>query len=82
MASLFQCKNCKTRLEAGWVTKLLMILALPLGLALAGIAIWQEETGNCDSLDSQRWFFGVFIVIGLLSYLSWPTSKFKIKGDA
>ena len=78
----YKCPLCDTILQYARRSKLLLIPFGILGLLIAGIAIYQEETGKWVTTDSIEFFAYAFIVILVLAILSWPLTQFIIKKDA
>ena len=81
-----KCPRCRISLEGGKWQKISIILAVPVGLMISGVAIWQEEIGNWRTLDSVIWFgfsSSILLLILLLVCIPfWPKYTFKVKNDA
>ncbi len=74
-----KCPLCGAVLEAGKISKVSMLLALPIGLLIAGVAIFQEETGNWEETDSYIFFAIIFSIVIFVAMRLWSKSDFRLK---
>ena len=73
------CPYCRAELEAGPFSKGFMAASLPLGIALAAVAIIQEEAGRWQTSDSMLYFGIVFIVLLVIGLAAWPRTQFRLR---
>ena len=74
-----KCPLCGEILETGKVPKVSMLLAIPTGALIAGVAIFQEETGRWQETDSYAFFAVAFSVVIFVAVMLWPKSNFRLK---
>jgi len=75
----FKCPHCSSTLETTKVWKAGFLCSFPAGLLIAAISIYQEQQGLWTTADSLMFFFIVFVVLVLLSFVTWPFLKLKVK---
>ncbi len=73
------CPSCKAKLEMGRASKVAAIFSVPLGLGLAGVAIYMEETKQWVTQDSLTYFAVTFSILIAIGYVIWPLTKFYAK---
>lgn len=73
------CPACKAALEMSWVSKVAAVLSVPVGLALAGVAIYMEEMKRWTTSDSLVYFAITFPILLAIGYVLWPKTKLYAK---
>lgn len=74
------CTQCGAVLSAGQGGKLALVLAVLLGLGIAGMAIYMEIFHNWTSKNSYLWFaVSMPLVLMPFQYLCWRTIKFRVR---
>ena len=74
-----KCPSCGSVLEASWIPKTYLLLSAPIGILIAGVAIFQEERGNWEQNDSFIFFAIAFSMVLLVSVLLWSKSNYRLK---
>lgn len=73
------CPSCKAKLEMGRASKVATILSVPIGLVLAGFAIYMEETKQWVTQDSLTYFAITLSILIAIGYVVWPLTHFYAK---
>lgn len=73
------CPACKATLEMSLVSKVAAVLSVPIGFAVAGVAIYMEETKQWGTQDSLFYFAITFTIIFAIGYILWPKTKLRAK---
>ena len=76
-----KCPHCETYIQANRLYKVLTVIAPFFGFAIAGVAIYFEETEKWETNDSLLYFFIIFSILSLIAYKTWPYVKFLSKTD-
>ena len=56
-----------------------MVASVPFGIALAAVAIIQEEAGRWQTSDSMLYFAIAAIVLIAIGLAAWPKTQFRLK---
>ena len=76
----FPCPRCKTPLEASRIQKMFALATIPLGLLVAGVAIFFLKNGAWHTRESLVFFGVVAQVLVAGAWASWWHTRFKVKG--
>lgn len=74
-----KCPHCAATLEMSTAWKWAYGASLALGMALAGVAIYQEQKGHWQPADSVTFFFWAILLLLPLSRATWQLMRFKLK---
>ena len=75
------CPHCGVGLQYAGFANALSKGAPIQGLAIAGIAIYMEQAGHWEILDSVIFFVATISILLIIGALLWPVTTFKIKPD-
>jgi hypothetical protein len=76
-----KCPHCAATLEMSTAWKWVYGACLGLSMALAGVAIYQEERGHWQTADSLMFFFWALVVLLPLSWGTWRLMRLKLKDE-
>ena len=77
-----ECLECGTILQANrWVT-ISYLLAIPIGVAVAGIALYLEETNNWGTRELMLFYASMFFPALAISLYLWRHWRFEVKSNA
>ena len=74
-----KCPHCGILLETTLLVKIFGVLAPFLGLAVAGVAIYFEEIGRWQTINSVIFLAATFSIIGIVCFACYPYMKFTKK---
>lgn len=77
-----KCRKCGAILEAGRWQKAGLFAGFALGIAVGGVARWQEKAGNWETSESLIFFAFSLAVVFLVGLPFWPRCTFRIKRNA
>ena len=75
----FPCPHCQVPLEASRIQKAFAFAAIPVGLLLAGIAIYFEKQGLWGTRESLMFFAIVVPILIAGTWASWSYTSFTAK---
>jgi uncharacterized protein (DUF983 family) len=75
-----RCPSCGVLLTMGRYGKVTTAIALCVGLSIAGVAIFMEETGFWNLRNSLLWFAIAVPALGVpLQWLCWHRARFSVR---
>jgi len=78
----YRCPLCRALLEITGFAKVTTRASFPIGLAIAGFAIYQEEVGTWKTVDSIEFFIVCLFVLVVESFFTWPYVSFRKKDNS
>ncbi len=76
-----KCPHCETYFQSNRLFKILTVIAPFFGGAIAGVAIYFEETEKWERKDSLLYFLITFSILLFIAHWTWKYMRFISKPD-